>query len=45
MVMIEGPYGYGISMRHSGVNVTVTNNRINNNYMGVFIDAKTAVAL
>ena len=40
MVMIEGPYGYGISMRHSGVNVTVTNNRINNNYMGVFIDAK-----
>ena len=40
MVMIEGPYGYGISMRHSGVNVTVINNRINNNYMGVFIDAK-----
>ena len=40
MVMIEGPYGYGISMRHSGINVTVTNNRINNNYMGVFIDAK-----
>ena len=40
MTMIEGPYGYGISMRHSGVNVTVTNNRINNNYMGVFIDAK-----
>ena len=40
MTIIEGPYGYGISMRHSGVNVTVTNNRINNNYMGVFIDAK-----
>ncbi|WP_299524762.1 right-handed parallel beta-helix repeat-containing protein [uncultured Methanobrevibacter sp.] len=40
MTMIEGPYGYGISIRHSGVNITVTNNRINNNYMGVFIDAK-----
>ncbi len=40
MEMIEGLYGYGISIRHSGVNVTVTNNRINNNYMGVFIDAK-----
>ncbi len=40
MELIEGPYGYGISIRHSGVNVTITNNKINNNYMGVFIDAK-----
>ena len=40
MDMIEGPYGYGISIRHSGVNITVNNNRINDNYMGVFIDAK-----
>ncbi len=42
MEMIEGLYGYGISIRHSGVNVTITNNRINNNYMGVFIDAKNS---
>ncbi len=40
MEMIEGPYGYGISIRHSGVNITLNNNRINDNYMGVFIDAK-----
>ena len=40
MTMIEGPYGYGISIRHSGVNITIINNKINNNYMGVFIDAK-----
>ena len=40
MELIEGLYGYGISIRHSGVNITITNNRINNNYMGVFIDAK-----
>ena len=45
MTMIEGPYGYGVSMRHSGVNVTVTNNRINNNYMGVFIDAKNCTGI
>ncbi len=40
MEMIEGPYGYGISIRHSGANITLNNNRINDNYMGVFIDAK-----
>ena len=38
--MIEGPYGYGISIRESGVNLSITHNIIKNNYMGIFIDAK-----
>ena len=38
--MVEGPTGYGISMQKSGVNVTIKENIIKDNYMGVFIDAK-----
>ncbi len=45
LAVIEGPNGYGISIRHSGVNITATNNRINNNYMGVFIDAKNCTGI
>ncbi len=37
--MIEGPYGYGISVRHSGNNIKILNNLINENYMGIFLDA------
>ena len=38
--MVEGPYGYGISVRHSGVNINIMDNLINENYMGIFLDAK-----
>ena len=37
--MVEGPYGYGISVRHSGINITITDNLINENYMGIFLDS------
>ena len=37
--MVEGPYGYGISVRHSGVNINILNNLINENYMGIFLDS------
>ena len=37
--MIEGPYGYGISVRHSGNNIAILNNLINENYMGIFLDS------
>ena len=37
--MIEGPYGYGISVRHSGNNIEILNNLINENYMGIFLDS------
>ncbi|MDO5848579.1 MAG: right-handed parallel beta-helix repeat-containing protein [Methanobrevibacter sp.] len=38
--VVEGPLGYGISIRDSGVDVNILNNEINNNYMRIFIDAK-----
>ena len=37
--MVEGPYGYGISVRHSGINISITDNLINENYMGIFLDS------
>lgn len=37
--MVEGPYGYGISVRHSGVNINIIDNLINENYMGIFLDS------
>ena len=37
--MVEGPYGYGISVRHSGVNINICDNLINENYMGIFLDS------
>jgi parallel beta-helix repeat protein len=40
--MVEGPYGYGISVRHSGVNINILNNLINENYMGIFLDSKNS---
>ena len=39
LTMVEGPYGYGISVRHSGENIAILNNLINENYMGIFLDA------
>lgn len=43
--VIEGPLGYGISLRHSGVNISILDNNINNNYMGIFIDAKDCTGI
>lgn len=40
--MVEGPYGYGISVRHSGVNINIIDNLINENYMGIFLDSKNS---
>ena len=40
--MVEGPYGYGISVRHSGTNINIIDNIINENYMGIFLDAKNS---
>ena len=45
MTLVEGPLGYGISIRHSGINVTILNNNINNNYMGIFIDAENCTGI
>ena len=42
MDMVEGPYGYGISVRHSGTNIAITNNLINENYMGIFLDSENS---
>ena len=42
MTMVEGPYGYGISVRHSGVNIKIIDNLINENYMGIFLDSKNS---
>ena len=43
--MVEGPYGYGISIRKSGVNISITENRINENYMGIFLDSKDSTGI
>ena len=40
--MVEGPYGYGISVRHSGINISITDNLINENYMGIFLDSSNS---
>jgi parallel beta-helix repeat protein len=40
--MVEGPYGYGISVRHSGININIIDNLINENYMGIFLDAENS---
>lgn len=45
MTVVEGPLGYGISVKDSGVNITIYNNRINNNYMGIYIDAKNCTGI
>ena len=45
MAVVEGPLGYGISIRESGVNVSILNNNINNNYEGIFIDAKNCTGI
>ena len=45
LTMVEGQYGYGLSIRKSGVNLSIINNKINDNYMGIFIDAKNCTGI
>ena len=41
----EGPLGYGIFLNQSGVNVTISNNNISNNYMGISIDSNHSTGI
>ena len=39
MTVPEGPSGYGIFLNNSGVNVTINNNHIYSNHIGISLDA------
>ena len=41
----EGPLGYGIFLNQSAVNVTITNNKILDNYMGISVDANYSTGI
>ncbi len=41
----EGPLGYGIYLNNSGVNATITNNSIINNYIGILIDSNYSTGI
>lgn len=41
----EGPLGYGIFLNQSAVNVSITNNRILDNYMGISIDSNYSTGI
>ncbi len=41
----EGPLGYGIFFNQSAVNVSVFNNNISNNYMGISVDANYSTGI
>ena len=41
----EGPLGYGIFLNQSAVNVTIINNRILDNYMGISVDANYSTGI
>lgn len=41
----EGPLGYGIFLNQSAVNVTITDNRILDNYMGISVDANYSTGI
>jgi parallel beta-helix repeat protein len=41
----EGPLGYGIFLNQSAVNVTITNNRILDNYMGISVDSNFSTGI
>ena len=41
----EGPLGYGIFLNQSAVNVSITNNRILDNYMGISVDANYSTGI
>ena len=41
----EGPRGYGIFLNNSAVNITIHENNISNNYMGISIDANNSTGI
>jgi parallel beta-helix repeat protein len=41
----EGPLGYGIFLNQSAVNVSIINNRILDNYMGISVDANYSTGI
>ena len=41
----EGPRGYGIFLNNSAVNITISQNNISNNYMGISIDANNSTGI
>ena len=41
----EGPYGYGIYFKESGVNVTIIGNYISDNYAGLFINSENSTGI
>ena len=41
----EGPMGYGIFLNQSGVNVSITDNNISDNYMGISIDSNYSTGI
>ena len=45
MTVPEGPSGYGIYLNNSAVNVTISNNRIVNNHLGISLDANYSTGI
>ena len=45
MTVPEGPTGYGIFLNNSAVNVTINNNHIANNHLGVSLDANYSTGI
>ena len=41
----EGPRGYGIFLNNSAVNVTIKDNNISNNYLGISIDSNNSTGI
>ena len=41
----EGPLGYGIFLNQSAVNVSITNNRVLDNYMGISVDSNFSTGI
>ena len=41
----EGPRGYGIFLNNSAVNVTINENNISNNYLGISIDSNNSTGI
>ena len=41
----EGPRGYGIFLNNSAVNISISQNNISNNYMGISIDANNSTGI
>ena len=45
MDVVEGPLGYGIFSKDSGVDLKITGNIINNNYIGIYLNAPNSTEI